>query len=48
MNPVAEALTHVLADTYLTYMKTHAYHWNVEGPHFSQLHNMFEEQYTDM
>jgi starvation-inducible DNA-binding protein len=48
MNQVAKALTDVLSDTYLVYMKTHAYHWNVEGPHFAQLHNLFEEQYTDM
>jgi len=45
---VAEGLSHVLADTYKTYFKTHGYHWNVEGPQFKQLHDMFEEQYTEM
>ncbi len=29
-------------------MKTHAYHWNVTGPKFHQLHVMFEEQYREM
>ncbi|MBY0422471.1 MAG: DNA starvation/stationary phase protection protein [Parvularculaceae bacterium] len=45
---VADALSGVLADTYALYIKTHAYHWNVTGPDFPQLHAMFEEQYRDM
>ena len=44
----ADALTRLLADTYTLYLKTHGYHWNVEGPHFQQLHNLFMEQYTEM
>ena len=39
---VAEAINGVLADTYMLYMKTHAYHWNVTGPQFHTLHVMFE------
>lgn len=38
-------LVKVLADTYLLYPKTHNFHWNVEGPRFRSLHQMFEEQY---
>ncbi|MGF1543369.1 MAG: Dps family protein [Parvularculaceae bacterium] len=45
---VAEAINGVLADTYVLYMKTHAYHWNVTGPQFKTLHEMFEEQYREM
>lgn len=45
---VAEALNGVLADTYTLYMKTHSYHWNVTGPQFHSLHNLFEEQYREM
>jgi starvation-inducible DNA-binding protein len=45
---VAGALAQVLSDTYGLYLKTHGYHWNVEGPHFSALHAMFEEQYRDL
>ncbi|MEO1013585.1 MAG: DNA starvation/stationary phase protection protein [Pseudomonadota bacterium] len=45
---VAEALNGVLADTYVLYMKTHSYHWNVTGPQFHTLHTMFEEQYREM
>ncbi len=44
----AQALSHLLADTYTLYLKTHGYHWNVEGPHFQQLHLQFMEQYTEM
>lgn len=43
-----EALLTVLATTHGLYMKTHGYHWNVEGPHFSALHALFEEQYTEL
>ncbi len=45
---VADALNGVLADTYVLYQKTHAYHWNVTGPHFVSLHAMFEEHYREM
>ncbi len=46
--PVAEKLRYVLADTYSLYLKTQSYHWNVEGGNFSQLHAMFQDQYTDL
>lgn len=45
---VAEALADVLADTYRLVFKTHAYHWNVEGPLFHAVHTLTEEQYTNM
>lgn len=44
----AEAVRLLLANTYTLYLKTHGYHWNVEGPHFQQLHIQFMEQYTEM
>ena len=31
---VAEGLGHLLADTYMLYLKTHNFHWNVTGRHF--------------
>lgn len=37
-----------LADTYVLILKTHGYHWNVEGPNFYALHKMLEEQYRDL
>ena len=45
---VAEGLSRVLADSYTLYLKTHNFHWNVEGPKFRELHLMFEEQYTEL
>lgn len=45
---LAKALGDVLADTYRLTFKTHAYHWNVEGPLFFSLHKLTEEQYENM
>ena len=45
---IAEGLSHLLADSYTLYLKTHNYHWNVTGPMFPTLHLMFEQQYTEL
>lgn len=45
---IAQGLSHLLADTYTLYLKTHNFHWNVTGPMFRTLHLMFEEQYTEL
>jgi len=45
---IAEGLSHLLADTYTLYLKTHNFHWNVTGPMFQTLHLMFEAQYTEL
>lgn len=45
---IAEGLSRLLADSYTLYLKTHNYHWNVEGPLFNTLHLMFEDQYTEL
>ena len=44
----AEALSHLLADSYTLYLKTHNFHWNVTGPMFTTLHTLFETQYTEL
>jgi starvation-inducible DNA-binding protein len=41
----ANALGKILADTFILYVKTLNFHWNVVGPYFPQLHKLFEEQY---
>ena len=46
--PVAESLKIALADSYALYLKTQNYHWNVTGRNFKSLHELFEEQYTDL
>ena len=45
---IAEGLSKLLADTYTLYLKTHNFHWNVEGPMFNTLHAMFMQQYTEL
>jgi starvation-inducible DNA-binding protein len=45
---VADALSNVMADTFILYLKTHNFHWNVTGPMFHTLHTMFEEQYNEL
>lgn len=43
-----EAMTKVLADSYVLYVKTQNYHWNVTGANFQSLHMLFEQQYNDL
>lgn len=38
-------LNQLLSDEFILYTKTRNYHWNVSGPHFSELHKFFESQY---
>jgi starvation-inducible DNA-binding protein len=45
---IAGGLAKLLADSYTLYLKTHNYHWNVTGPQFNTLHQMFEQQYTEL
>ncbi len=45
---IAAGLSRLLADSYTLYLKTHNFHWNVEGPLFNTLHLMFETQYTEL
>ena len=39
-------LTKVLANGYMFYFKTHAFHWNIEGANFPQYHEFLEKIYT--
>jgi len=41
------ALKEVLADSYSLYFKAKGYHWNVEGIHFAELHNLFGDIASD-
>jgi len=38
----------VLADSHVLYIKSHGYHWNVEGKLFPMLHDFFENIYTEV
>ena len=47
MIDLADATKVALADTFRYYLKAHYYHWNVEGPHFVSLHELFGNIYED-
>lgn len=36
------------ADSFLFYLKAHYFHWNVEGRHFAQDHEMFGKIYEEV
>ncbi|WP_154222086.1 Dps family protein [Marinicella rhabdoformis] len=48
LSKTVQGLSELLADSYTLYLKTHNYHWNVTGPQFTSLHQMFEEHYTEL
>lgn len=44
---IVSGLSALLADSYTLYLMTHNFHWNVTGPQFNSLHQMFMTQYTE-
>jgi len=46
-NNIVKNLTVFLANSYILYVKTQNFHWNVVDPRFYSLHKFFEEQYED-
>ena len=44
---LSDDLKTLLASNFAYYLKAQMFHWNVEGPDFSQLHDFFAEIYTD-
>jgi len=44
---ISQGLSRLLADSYILYLMTHNFHWNVKGPMFNTLHVMFMQQYTE-
>ena len=45
---LAEKLNELLANYQIFYMNVRGYHWNVKGSNFFELHEKFEEFYTDV
>jgi starvation-inducible DNA-binding protein len=45
--PVVIELNTLLADYHLYYQKLRNFHWNILGRNFFDLHDQFEEMYTD-
>jgi len=48
METLIELMKKVLADTFTLYLKTHSFHWNVEGPNFAQYHSFFDGLYNEL
>ena len=48
MTILTEKLKVVLANTFALYLKTHNFHWNVEGPNFPQYHSFFDSLYNEL
>ena len=44
---LADNLKILLASNFAYYLKAHAFHWNVEGPDFGELHKFFQKIYED-
>lgn len=42
------AMKTVLGTAFGLYLKTHQFHWNVEGPLFVSLHELFGDQYAEI
>ena len=45
---VTDILNRTLSDEFLLYTKLRNYHWNVVGPMFQPLHEIFENQYDEI
>ena len=45
---LVELLKRVQANTFAMYLKTHNFHWNVEGMLFAQFHEFFNDLYTEL
>jgi len=48
METLIDDMKRAFADTYAMYVRTHYYHWNVEGPNFYEYHLLFETIYLEV
>ena len=48
MSELGDSLRVALADTFAMYLKTHNYHWNVEGSDFYEYHKFFNDLYDEL
>lgn len=48
MTELVEQMKVVLASTFTFYLKTHNFHWNVEGADFVQYHTYFGDLYGEL
>ena len=45
---ISAELNRLLADAFALYVKTKNFHWHVSGPHFRDLHLLFDEQANEL
>jgi starvation-inducible DNA-binding protein len=48
METLIDLMKKTLADTFVMYLKSHSFHWNVEGPNFPQFHDFFGDLYEEL
>ena len=48
LTSASKALNSILADEFVSYVKTRGAHWNVEGPDFHSMHIYFEGLYDEL
>jgi len=48
MDALQQALKIAFASEFAFYLKAHYFHWNVEGPLFSQMHDLFGKIYEEV
>ena len=48
MDELQRALKIAFASEFAFYLKAHYFHWNVEGPNFPQLHDLFGKIYEEV
>jgi len=48
MNELTDQMKVCLASVFAFYLKTHNFHWNVEGPNFPQYHSFLDGLYNDI
>lgn len=48
IDQITQKLAHFLSDTFVLYVKTLNFHWNMSGPEFFMYHRLLEEQYKEL
>lgn len=48
MSALGNKMKIVLANVFAMYLKSHNYHWNIEGPDFYEYHKFFKKIYNDL
>jgi starvation-inducible DNA-binding protein len=48
MNELIQQMKVVLASSFALYLKTHNFHWNIEGPNFPQYHSFLDGMYNEI